>query len=92
MGSLRVSSDQTQMALRLRKQSFAFTTLGVVGLGYASLLIAPKLALLIGGSVEVVGVGFIANLGLVFGSLMFLRNAQQFRRQATSLLRSNGAL
>lgn len=87
MDSLRVGSDETRIALRLRRQSLAFTALGVVGLGCASLLIAPKLALLIGGSVEVIGVGFIANLGLAFGSLMFLRNAQQFRRQATSLLR-----
>ena len=92
MDSLQDIAGQTKIALRLRRQSVAFTALGFVGLGYASVLIAPKLALLLGGNIDVMGVGFIANLGLTFGSLMFLRNAQQFRRQATSLLRSNGEL
>lgn len=64
--------------------------LGVVGLSCASLLIAPKVALLVGGSLSVIGVGFVANLALVFGSLMFLRTAQQMHRQADLQLRSDG--
>ena len=92
MDSLQVRSQETRTALRLRRQSLGFTALGVVGLSYAATLIAPKLALLLGGNLDVIGVGFIANLALTFGSLMFLRNAQQFRRQATLLLRSNEEL
>ena len=73
-------------------QSGLQSSLGVIGLGAASILIEPKLALLVAGNLEIVGMGLIANLALVFGSLMFLRNAQQLRQQPTSQLRSNGRL
>ena len=92
MDSLQVRSDHSQVALRLRRQMRMQASLGAVGLGAASFLIAPKLALLFAGSLEPFGVGLIANLALVFGSLMFLRNAQQMRRQATLHLRSNAEL
>ena len=51
--------------------------LGVTGLGYAVFLAAPKVAAIMAGSLEVVGVGLIANLALAFGSLMLLREAQR---------------
>ena len=79
-------------AVRLRRQSRLQASLGVVGLGGASLLIAPKVALLLGGNLEAVGLGLIANLALVFGSLMFLRNAHQLRQQRKSQPRSSEEL
>jgi hypothetical protein len=80
MNSLQ-QSDDTQVALRLRSRSRLQAATGVIGLGAGGLLVAPKLALLAAGNLEVIGVGLIANLALVFGSLMFLRNAQQMRRE-----------
>ena len=91
MNSLQERSNDP-VAVRLQRQSRLQASLGVVGLGGASLLIAPKLALLITGNLEAIGIGLVANLALVFGSLMFLRNARQLRQQRTSQLRSNGEL
>ena len=61
-------------------------SLGLAGLSVASLLLAPKVVALASGSLEVLGTGAVANLALVFGSLMFLREAQRTRAAA----RSNG--
>ena len=91
MDSLQERSKDHR-ALRLRTQSRLQASLGVVGLGGASLLIAPKVGLLLGGNLEAVGLGLIANLALVFGSLMFLRNAHQLRQQRKSEPRSNEEL
>jgi hypothetical protein len=79
-------------ALRLRRQSRLQASLGVVGLGGASLLLAPKVALLLGGNLDAVGLGLIANLALAFGSLMLLRNAHQLRQQRKSQPRPNEKL
>ena len=87
MDALQVRrAEATQVALRLRKQGRSLTALGVVGLGSAAVLIAPKLALLAAGSSEVLGVGLVANVALIAGSLMFLRSARQKHREATALL------
>jgi ribosomal-protein-alanine N-acetyltransferase len=53
---------------------------GIVGLSLASVLIAPKALALAAGNMEVLGTGAVANLALVFGSLMFLREAMRNRR------------
>ena len=64
---------------RLRRRVVVNSSLGALGLGVASLLIYPKVvAFMVGGAVAF-GVGLIANLALVFGSLMFLREAQRGR-------------
>jgi hypothetical protein len=52
---------------------------GTLGLGTASLLLYPKIAALVAGGGLSLGTGFVANLALVFGSLMFLREAQRAR-------------
>ena len=57
-------------------------SLGLAGLSVASLLLAPKVVALASGSLEVLGTGAVANLALVFGSLMFLRQAQRTRAVA----------
>ena len=58
-----------------------WATLGVAGLGYAAALLSPKVTALLAGNLGVIGTGFIANLALVFGSLMFLREAFRARTQ-----------
>jgi hypothetical protein len=64
-----------------RRKSRVNLSLGVIGITGAAVLIYPKAALLLAGDLSVLGVGAVANLALLFGSLMFLRNAQMFRRQ-----------
>ena len=39
---------------------------------------------LAGGNLRVLGIGAVANLCLVFGSLMFLRNTRYFHGEATA--------
>lgn len=73
---------QERDALSFRRQSWLNLSLGVIGLSYAAVLIYPKAARLIDGDMTVFGVGAVANLALVFGSLMFLRNARIFRARA----------
>jgi hypothetical protein len=58
--------------------------MGIVGLAFAAYKIFPKAQRLFAGNLHVLGVGAAANLALVFGSLMFLRNARYFRRQAAA--------
>ena len=58
--------------------------LGVSGLTCAAVLIYPKAARLVDGDLTALGVGAVANLALVFGSLMFLRNWRLFRAAAPS--------
>ena len=53
--------------------------LGVIGLVWAFVLIYPKAVLVARGDMSVLGRGALANLALVFGSLMFLGNAHFFR-------------
>lgn len=60
---------------------------GTVAVGAAALLITPKVISLLDGSLEVLGVGAIANLALAFGGLMFLREAQ--RAYGGAVARSN---
>ena len=57
-------------------------SMGLTGLSVATLLLAPKVVALAAGSLEVLGTGVVANLALVFGSLMFLREAQRTRAAA----------
>jgi hypothetical protein len=59
-----------------------WTSLGVSGLVYAAVLLTPKLLTLGAGNPDVLGTGFVANLALLFGSLMFLREALRARGPA----------
>ena len=65
-----------------RMQSRVHLALGVIGLVAAAVLIYPKAVRVAGGDMSVLGRGAVANLALVFGSIMFLRNARFFRRKA----------
>jgi len=65
-------------------QSWLHAVLGVIGLAFASYMIFPKLQRLIAGDYGVLGRGAVANVALVLGSLMFLRNARYFRRRAAA--------
>jgi hypothetical protein len=78
------SSLSSAPARVLRRRVILSTSLGATGLGAASLLMFPKLAALMSGSLEVIGLGAVANLALVFGSLMFLREAQSARALLSS--------
>jgi hypothetical protein len=55
--------------------------LGVIGLSGAAVLLFRKSPQLLAGNIDTVGTGFVANLTLVVGSLMFLREAQLVRSQ-----------
>jgi len=70
---------QDKQAMRVRRRLVFNASTGVVGLSTASVLLAPKVAALLAGNLAVLGVGAVANLALVFGSLMFLREAQRAR-------------
>ena len=63
----------------MRRRVVLNTSLGTLGLGVASWLIYPKVAVFMIGGVGALGMGLVANLALVFGSLMFLREAQRAR-------------
>ena len=78
------TADDTRVGRMLRLQSWLHAALGVAGLTFAVFLIYPKAHRLINGDPHVLGRGAVANLALLFGSLMFLRNARYFRRRATS--------
>jgi len=67
-----------------RAQSRVHLALGIIGLTAAAVLIFPKATRLIDGDLTVFGRGAIANLALVFGSLMFVRNWRVFRAQASA--------
>ena len=67
-----------------RAQSRVHLALGIIGLTAAAVLIFPKATRLIDGDLTVLGRGAIANLALVFGSLMFLRNSRQFRTRGSA--------
>ncbi|MGH7677255.1 MAG: hypothetical protein ACRENU_02235 [Gemmatimonadaceae bacterium] len=68
----------------MRRRVVINTSLGTLGLGVASWLIYPKVAAVMIGGVGALGMGLVANLSLVFGSLMLLREAQPARAQAQS--------
>jgi len=68
----------------LRFNSWLHGALGVVGLAFAAYMIYPKAHRLIAGDPTVLGRGAVANVALLFGSIMFLRNARYFRRRAAS--------
>jgi ABC-type transporter lipoprotein component MlaA len=70
---------QEKQAMQVRRRLVFNASAGVVGLSTASVLLAPKVAALLTGNLAVLGVGAVANLALVFGSLMFLREAQRAR-------------
>ena len=68
----------------LRRRVVVNGALGATGLGVAAVLIYPKMIALTAGA-AVFGTGAVANLALVFGSVMFLREA----KRARALLRAN---
>ena len=68
---------------RLRRRVVFSGALGATGLGVAAVLIYPKVIALTAGAAAL-GVGAVANLALVFGSVMFLREA----KRAQTLLRA----
>ena len=65
-----------------RVQARVHAFLGVAGLAKAMLLLYPKVPRILAADSSVFGRGLLANLALVFGSLMFLRNARFFSKQA----------
>lgn len=69
------------MAPATRRRVVINTSTGILGLGMAAVLIYPKVVALLGGTLAPLGLGAVANLALVFGSLMFLREAQRARRR-----------
>ena len=77
----------TRVGRTLRLQSWLHAALGVAGLTVAVFLIYPKVHRLINGDPHVIGRGALANLALLFGSLMFLRNARYFWRRVASIER-----
>jgi len=62
-----------------QRRLVANLSLGFIGLSVAAVLIYPKAVALVSGGLAVLGTGAVANLALVFGSLMFLREAQRAR-------------
>lgn len=84
------STPPSSTAATARRQVAWNASLGVTGLGLASILMTPKIAALVAGNVAVLGTGAVANLALVFGSLMFLREAQ--RARAIARMRPDDAL
>ena len=74
-------------ARTLRFHTWLHAALGVIGLIFAVYLIYPKAHRLINGDPRVLGRGVVANVALLFGSLMFLRNARHFHRGADALKR-----
>lgn len=78
---VEVQDPPGRAARSFRAQSWLHGALGVVGLAFAIFLIFPKAERLIAGDPSVLGRGAVANLALVVGSLMFLRNARYFRRR-----------
>lgn len=66
----------------VRRRMFVNLALGSVALGAAAILITPKVIALLDGSLQVVGVGALANLALLFGGLMFLREGVRCYRDA----------
>ena len=74
----------------LRRRMLGNAALGVVGSAWGAVLIYPKVLALAAGSLDALGIGAIANLALLFGSLMFLREAQ--RARALLQPRPNGEL
>lgn len=82
LSRLRSAQPSTTVGKPLRRRVAWNASLGVTGLGIASILVAPKVAALVAGNLAVLGTGAVANLALVFGSLMFLREAQRARAVA----------
>jgi len=74
-------------ARMLRFHTWLHAALGVIGLVFAIYLIYPKAHRLINGDPRVLGRGAVANVALLFGSLMFLRNARHFRRSVDAIKR-----
>jgi hypothetical protein len=66
--------------MKLRRRMVFNASAGIVGLSVASVLIAPKVIALAAGNLQVLGTGAVANLALVFGSLMFVREAMRIRK------------
>lgn len=65
-----------------RGRSALPASLSILGLATGVVLLTPKIVALLAGDLAVIGTGFVANLALIFGSLMFLREALRIRRQA----------
>ena len=78
------TTASTRATRTLRLHSWLHAVLGIAGLMFAVVLIYPKAHRLINGDPRVLGRGAVANLALLFGSLMFLRNARYFRRVAST--------
>ena len=76
------TATDSHAARKLRFHSWLHAALGIVGLLFATFMIYSKAHRLIAGDSGVWGRGAVANLALLFGSLMFLRNARYFRRRA----------
>src|SRR5689334_6330644 len=74
--------------LQPRIQARLHAVLGIAGLAQAAILLSPKIPRLLAADSSVFGRGLLANLALVFGSLMFLRNARFFHRQDVARQRS----
>jgi hypothetical protein len=79
-------TSNERVARKFRLQSWLHAVLGVIGLAFASYMIYPKAQRIIAGEHGVLGRGAVANVALVLGSLMFLRNARYFRRRASASL------
>ena len=77
-------TSNERAARNFRLHSWLHAVLGVIGLAFASYMIFPKVQRLIAGDHGVLGRGAVANVALVLGSLMFLRNARYFRRRAAA--------
>ena len=80
-------TPDARAARTLRVHTWLHAALGVIGLVFALYLIYPKALGLINGDPRVLGRGAVANVALLLGSLMFLRNARRFRRSAEALKR-----
>ena len=78
------TAADARVARTLRFHSWLHAALGIVGLTFAAFLIYPKVQRLINGDSRVLGRGAVANMALLFGSAMFLRNARYFRRRVDS--------
>ncbi len=80
-----VTNDSPSKVARLaRRKVIVNAGLGTVGLASASLLLYPEVVGLVVGNLGVIGLGTVANLALVFGSLMFLREARRARAELAS--------
>ena len=71
-----------QTAPMRSRRVWANAILGTIALAAGGVLIYPKVIALFEGTQGVIGVGALANLALLFGGLMFVREAVQAYRRA----------